>query len=35
MSAFWYAARSAIITAVNGRQTVPQALKDVETRITK
>ena len=35
MSAFWYAERSAIINAVNGRQTVPQALKDVETRITK
>nr|WP_314523235.1 maltose/maltodextrin ABC transporter substrate-binding protein MalE [uncultured Rahnella sp.] len=35
MSAFWYAERSAIINAVNGRQTVPQTLKDVETRITK
>ncbi|MFD3239574.1 maltose/maltodextrin ABC transporter substrate-binding protein MalE [Rahnella perminowiae] len=35
MSAFWYAERSAIINAVNGRQTVVQALKDVETRITK
>ena len=35
MSAFWYAERSAIINAVNGRQTVEQALKDVETRITK
>lgn len=35
MSAFWYAERSAIINAVNGRQTVPQALKDVETRIAK
>src|SRR5476649_1315535 len=35
MSAFWYAERSAIINAVNGRQTVPQALKDVVTRITK
>ncbi|MBF6637950.1 maltose ABC transporter substrate-binding protein MalE [Rouxiella silvae] len=35
MSAFWYAERSAIINAVNGRQTVQQALKDVETRITK
>ena len=35
MSAFWYAERSAIINAVNGRQTVPQALNDVETRITK
>ncbi|WP_413453683.1 maltose/maltodextrin ABC transporter substrate-binding protein MalE [Erwinia persicina] len=35
MSAFWYAERSAIINAVNGRQTVPQALKDVESRITK
>jgi len=35
MSAFWYAERSAIINAVNGRQTVQQSLKDVETRITK
>jgi len=35
MSAFWYAERSAIINAVNGRQTVQQALKDVEARITK
>ena len=35
MSAFWYAERSAIINAVNGRQTVPQALKDVETRLTR
>ena len=35
MSAFWYAERSAIVNAVNGRQTVPQALKDVETRVTK
>lgn len=35
MSAFWYAERSAIINAVNGRQTVPQALKDVEARIAK
>ncbi|WP_455817507.1 maltose/maltodextrin ABC transporter substrate-binding protein MalE [Pseudomonas cerasi] len=35
MSAFWYAERSAIINAVNGRQSVAQALKDVETRITK
>ena len=35
MSAFWYAERSAIINAVNGRQTVQQALQDVESRITK
>nr|WP_024966359.1 maltose/maltodextrin ABC transporter substrate-binding protein MalE [Pantoea sp. IMH] len=35
MSAFWYAERSAIINAVNGRQTVPQALKEAETRINK
>ena len=35
MSAFWYAERSAIINAVNGRQTVPQALKEAETRISK
>ncbi|WP_147193739.1 maltose/maltodextrin ABC transporter substrate-binding protein MalE [Pantoea sp. MBD-2R] len=35
MSAFWYAERSAIVNAVNGRQTVPQALKDVETRLTR
>lgn len=35
MSAFWYAERNAIINAVNGRQTVPQALKDVESRISK
>ncbi|GGA43400.1 hypothetical protein GCM10011328_18020 [Hafnia psychrotolerans] len=35
ISAFWYAERSAIINAINGRQTVQQALKEAETRITK
>jgi maltose/maltodextrin transport system substrate-binding protein len=35
MSAFWYAERSAIINAINGRQTVQQALKEAETRVTK
>nr|WP_246019815.1 maltose/maltodextrin ABC transporter substrate-binding protein MalE [Limnobaculum zhutongyuii] len=35
MSGFWYAERSAILNAIHGRQTVPAALKDVETRITK
>lgn len=35
MSAFWYAMRTAVINAVSGRQTVAEALKDAETRITK
>src|SRR5205807_4538794 len=33
MSAFWYAVRTAVINAVNGRQTVDVALKDAQTRI--
>jgi len=35
MSNFWYAERSAILNAINGRQTVGQALKDAQTRIVK
>ncbi|QKJ88935.1 maltose/maltodextrin ABC transporter substrate-binding protein MalE [Paramixta manurensis] len=35
MAAFWYAERSAIQNALSGRQTVPAALKDAQTRITK
>ncbi|MBS0970374.1 maltose/maltodextrin ABC transporter substrate-binding protein MalE [Chimaeribacter arupi] len=35
MSAFWYAERSAVINAVSGRQSVKQALDDVQARITK
>ncbi|POY44503.1 maltose/maltodextrin ABC transporter substrate-binding protein MalE [Avibacterium gallinarum] len=35
MSAFWYAERSAIINAVNGRQTVKQALDEAQERILK
>lgn len=35
MSAFWYAERSAIINAVNGRQSVKEALTGAEQRIAK
>jgi len=35
MSNFWYAERSAIIKAINARQTDEQALKEDETRVTK
>ncbi|MDU8923631.1 maltose/maltodextrin ABC transporter substrate-binding protein MalE [Pasteurellaceae bacterium LIM206] len=35
MTAFWYAERSAIINAVNQRQTVKQALDDAKARIQK
>ena len=35
MSAFWYAERSAVLNAINGRQTVDAALKDAESRLTK
>ncbi|MCE9921483.1 maltose/maltodextrin ABC transporter substrate-binding protein MalE, partial [Hafnia paralvei] len=35
MSAFWYAERSAIINAVNGRQSVKEALTGAEQRMTK
>lgn len=35
MASFWYAERSAIINAVNQRQTVKQALDDVRLRIQK
>jgi len=35
MSAFWYAERTAVLNAINGRQTVEAALKDAQTRITK
>lgn len=35
MSNFWYAERSAILNAINGRQTVDQALKDAQARIVK
>ncbi|MFQ1023046.1 maltose/maltodextrin ABC transporter substrate-binding protein MalE [Avibacterium paragallinarum] len=35
MSAFWYAERSAITNAVNGRQTVKQALDEAQERILK
>ncbi|EBV0915344.1 maltose-binding periplasmic domain protein, partial [Salmonella enterica subsp. enterica serovar Bareilly] len=34
-SAFWYAVRTAVINAASGRQTVDEALKDAQTRITK
>uniref|UniRef100_UPI0001E6F61A Bone marrow stromal antigen 2 fused to Maltose-binding periplasmic protein n=1 Tax=Homo sapiens TaxID=9606 RepID=UPI0001E6F61A len=34
MSAFWYAVRTAVINAASGRQTVDEALKDAQTRIT-
>lgn len=35
MSAFWYAERSAIINAINGRQSVKEALDDAHSRIQK
>ncbi len=35
MANFWYAERSAILNAINGRQTVDQALKDAQARIVK
>jgi maltose/maltodextrin transport system substrate-binding protein len=35
ISAFWYAVRTAVINAANGRQTVDAALKDAQTRIIK
>ena len=35
MSAFWYAERSAVLNAINGRQSVEAALKDAENRLTK
>lgn len=35
MSAFWYAVRTAVINAVSGRQTVDEAMKDAQGRITK
>ena len=35
MSAFWDAVRTAVINAASGRQTVDEALKDAQTRITK
>lgn len=35
MSAFWYAERSAISNAVNGRQSVKEALDDAHSRIQK
>ena len=35
MSAFWYAVRTAVINAASGRQTVEEALKDAQARITK
>ncbi|QCR37436.1 maltose/maltodextrin ABC transporter substrate-binding protein MalE [Nissabacter sp. SGAir0207] len=35
MSAFWYAERSAVINALSGRQSVKQALDDVQSRLTK
>ena len=35
MSAFWYAQRSAVVNAINGKQTVQQALDGVKDRITK
>ena len=35
MSAFWYAERTAVLNAINGRQTVKAALEDAEKRITK
>lgn len=35
MSAFWYAERTAVLNAINGRQPVKAALEDAEKRITK
>ncbi|AKM46230.1 maltose/maltodextrin ABC transporter substrate-binding protein MalE [Edwardsiella anguillarum] len=35
MSAFWYAERAAIINAINGRQSVAQALESAKERILK
>lgn len=35
MSAFWYAERAAIINAINGRQSVTQALESAKERILK
>ncbi len=35
MSAFWYAERSAVVNAINGKQSVQQALDGVKDRITK
>ncbi len=35
MSAFWYAERSAVVNAINGRQSVQDALDGVKDRITK
>ncbi|MEA9391514.1 maltose/maltodextrin ABC transporter substrate-binding protein MalE [Acerihabitans sp. TG2] len=35
MSVFWYAERSAVKNAINGKQTVQQALDGVKARITK
>lgn len=35
MAAFWYAERSAVLNAINGRQSVEAALKDAENRLTK
>ena len=35
MSAFWYAQRSAVVNAINGKQTVKEALDGVKDRITK
>ncbi|MDC9621165.1 maltose/maltodextrin ABC transporter substrate-binding protein MalE [Xenorhabdus bovienii] len=35
MSSFWYAMRSAVLNAVNGRQTIDAALNDAENRIAK
>ncbi|WP_413721968.1 maltose/maltodextrin ABC transporter substrate-binding protein MalE [Sodalis sp. RH24] len=35
MSAFWYAERSAVVNAINGKQSVQAALDGVKDRITK
>ncbi|CDG86829.1 maltose/maltodextrin ABC transporter substrate-binding protein MalE [Xenorhabdus bovienii] len=35
MSSFWYAMRSAVLNAVNGRQAIDAALNDAENRIAK
>ncbi|CBJ83158.1 maltose transport protein, chemotaxis (ABC superfamily, peri_bind) [Xenorhabdus bovienii str. Jollieti] len=35
MSSFWYAMRSAVLNAVNGRQSIDAALNDAENRIAK
>ncbi len=35
MSVFWYAERSAVTNAINGKQTVQEALDGVKTRLTK